>query len=148
MTKQKTRPIHYVSGLMRLELRGFAVLCALLLGLTLADIIRYNAPPSIIIGSLAAGVGLGYVFSHTHRFHWDKDRGEVVARLDLYGLVLLALYFSLELNRTALTSLFVHGNEVATAAYAVLAGVMAGRGIGMSRRIVRILRRKKLLRTD
>ena len=67
----------------------------------------------------------------------------MVSRLDAYGVVLLALYFAIEFNRDELAEHFARGHAAAIASYTALAGAFFGRGIGMSRRTIALLKRVK-----
>jgi hypothetical protein len=134
-------PIHHVAPFLRIRLRAYGFICALLLGVIVADTWRFKVPVLAVLGAVAIGITLGYAFSYSHHITWDSEKGKVVARLDVYGLVLLAFYTALELNRDDITGYFLHGDAFAVGCYAVLAGAVFGRGLGMSRRVLAILRK-------
>ncbi|MGH7141797.1 MAG: hypothetical protein ACREGH_04170 [Minisyncoccia bacterium] len=90
--------------------------------------------------ALAIGLVIGIVVSRMFSISWDKDREKVVSRMNIYGTAFLAAYVLFELAGEHFIRLWFSGPEVLTVILSLAGGAVLGRGIGMGRAMMRVLR--------
>jgi hypothetical protein len=94
-----------------------------------------------ILPIIGAAVGLvgGFLTSRIFKLTWDKKAQQVISEYDFIGGVILGLYIIFEIYRERIVSYFIHGPAVVAVSFAVLAGIMIGRILGISRKVNRII---------
>ena len=90
--------------------------------------------------ALLAGLAAGFIFSRMFKIDWDHEAKRVVSRLDTYGGIILAAYIAFEIAGHFFFDAYFSGASVLTMILALAAGAILGRGIGMIRTMVQILR--------
>jgi hypothetical protein len=113
---------------------------AVLLGVVIYNILKNHIGLGLPLVGLVAGVTMGIVFSRINKLSWDQGAAQVISRMDTFGIVLLVVYIVFEVFREHLVGYFVHGPSLFAVSFAVLAGVMYGRVLGMRGRIRQIFR--------
>jgi hypothetical protein len=119
----------------------------LYLGISLAIIIAISYRIVVHGGGLVypllafvVGLGVGALLSRMFRVSWDKDAEKVVSRIDIYGTVLLVAYIIFELSGEHLIEQWFSGPEVLTIILSLAGGAVLGRGLGMGRKMLQVLR--------
>ncbi len=90
--------------------------------------------------AFAIGLGVGALLSRMFTVSWDKDAEKVVSRMDIYGTILLIVYIIFELFGEHLIEQWFSGPEVLTVILSLAGGAVLGRGLGMSRKMLQVLR--------
>lgn len=120
----------------------------LTLAILLAGFVVYNSYQDSISGLYSAlgviiGICIGFFITRIHKISWDEKIGKVVGRFDLYGLVLLALLILFQIFRENIIRGYIDETDVTTTGFAVLAGIMYGRVLGIRGSVVRVLKERK-----
>ncbi|MCC2631284.1 MAG: hypothetical protein K0S38_1093 [Candidatus Paceibacter sp.] len=124
---------------LKVRLIVYLAIAAMMLGLVVYDIIQGSAGAIASSLSIIVGIGIGFVVSRMHHISWDKSAEKVVAQFDAAGIVILILYIVLELNRERLVEYFTHSNSPLAISFAVFAGIMIGRLLGIRRRVQKVI---------
>jgi hypothetical protein len=122
------------------RVRMLAVIGAVLLGITLFNIVRGADPlTAAALGGIGFVLGL-YVFSHMSGVNWNEEEELVQAtRMGTVGYVTLALYIAFEIGlRTFLADFFPMSATVFL--LAGIAGTLLGRVVGMVVEIHKVFR--------
>jgi len=90
--------------------------------------------------AFAIGLGVGALLSRMFMVSWDKDANKVISRIDTYGTVLLIAYVIFELTGEHFIRQWFAGPEVLTIILSLAGGAVLGRGIGMARKMLTVLR--------
>jgi hypothetical protein len=90
--------------------------------------------------ALAVGIGIGIIVSRMFAISWDKDSEKVVSRMDIYGTAFLVAYIIFEITSEHFIRQWFSGPEVLDVILSLAGGAVLGRGIGMGRAMVRVLR--------
>jgi Kef-type K+ transport system membrane component KefB len=75
-----------------------------------------------------------------YKISWDSTAEQVISKFDFFGIVILFLYIGFEIFRERIVEQFVHGPSVVAVSFAVLAGIMYGRVMGISGKINKIFK--------
>ncbi len=135
----------YVPTRLRWQLAIYIALALIFCGLSAYHTIMNDIGLACaLIGFLCGGLA-GIAFSRILHISWDHGARQVIARFDAAGLVILVVYLLFEIFRTQLVSLVLRGPSVIIASFAVLAGIMIGRVIGMRGKIREILQEQQLI---
>lgn len=92
------------------------------------------------IVALAVGLVIGVIVSRMFAISWDKDSEKVVSRMDMYGAAFLVAYVLFEITGEYFIRQWFSGPEVLDVILSLAGGAVLGRGIGMGRAMVRVLR--------
>lgn len=90
--------------------------------------------------ALTVGLVVGIFLSRMFKVSWDRDAEKVVSRIDIYGAVLLGIYIVVEISGEDLIRRWFSGPEVLTIILALAGGAVLGRGLGISRKMLQVLR--------
>jgi hypothetical protein len=142
--KSLRKHTHHLDKKLRFRLRLYFAIAVLLLLFFIYELIRGDL--NIVNGLLGLLMGTGFGIITTRMFHisWDSDAKRVVGRLDIFGIGILIIYAIVEIFRNQIVSYFTHGTEVTAVSFAVLAGIMFGRVLGMRGKIIKILKEEKI----
>lgn len=131
---------------LRRQLRIFLVVYAVMTVLVLIDIIRDHIDPVWAVGGFAAGLLLGFVLQRVNVLSFDPESGNVIGRMDLIGIILLALYLVFVVFRDRLLDNWITDrNELAVATLSITAGAMIGRTLFTLRGVRGVLRAAGLM---
>jgi hypothetical protein len=92
------------------------------------------------LAALAVGLVIGIFLSRMFKVSWDKDAEKVVSRIDIYGVVFIVAYIILESFGENLIRQWFTGPEVLTIILSLVGGAVLGRGLGISRKMMQVLR--------
>jgi uncharacterized membrane protein YraQ (UPF0718 family) len=90
--------------------------------------------------ALIIGIVIGIFLSRMFKVSWDTNAEKVVSRIDIYGTILLIVYIIVEISGEDLIRHWFSGPEVLTIILAVAGGAVLGRGIGIGRKMLQVLR--------
>lgn len=90
--------------------------------------------------ALALGIGIGILVSRMFVIYWDTDSEKVVSRMDIYGIAFLVAYVIFEITGEHFIRQWFSGAEVLTVILSLAGGAVLGRGVGMGRAMIRVLR--------
>ena len=90
--------------------------------------------------ALAIGIIVGVLVSRMYLLSWDTQAEQVVSRIDIYGTILLVVYILFEITGEHFIRQWFEGPEVLTIILALAGGAVLGRGLGIGRRMVQVLR--------
>jgi len=90
--------------------------------------------------ALVVGICVGSLLARMYLVSWDKNAAKVVSRIDTYGVVLLVVYVIFEISGEHLIGKWFSGPEILTLVLALAGGAVLGRGIGIGRKMVQVLR--------
>jgi hypothetical protein len=130
----------FVDKKLRNRLGLYLFISVVIFGVVVYQITQNNIGISLPLLGLIVGVFIGILFSRTYKIYWDHDGQQVVSRMDSYGIALLVLYILFEIFRERIVGIFVPGPALFGVSFAVLAGVMYGRVLGMRGKIGRIIK--------
>ncbi|HVZ75832.1 MAG TPA: hypothetical protein VG934_00995 [Candidatus Paceibacterota bacterium] len=89
---------------------------------------------------LVIGIVVGSLLSRMYITSWDEDSAKVVSRMDIYGGILLGCYIVFEIAGEHFIRQWFAGPEVLTIILALAGGAVLGRGVGMARNMLAVLR--------
>lgn len=137
--------VQYLDKKLRFRLRIYFIITLIFLILFIYNLIRGDL--NILYGFLGLLIGTVFGIMSSRMFHisWDKDANRVVGRLDIFGIGILIIYVIVEFYRNQIVSYFTHGTEVTAVSFAVVAGIMLGRVLGMRGQIIKILKEANIL---
>ncbi len=126
------------------------LLIYLLVSVSVLGFVIYNSFVNSISGifafaGVAIGLCIGYIASRIHKISWNDKAAKVIARVDLFGVVVLVLYILFEVFREKIVGRFVDDADVTVTSFSILAGIMYGRVLGIRGNIVRVLREQDLI---
>jgi hypothetical protein len=84
---------------------------------------------------LGIGAALGAGISRMFHITWDKGAKQAISQMDAFGVLILISYIVFEFYRDEIIERFIQGPAVVATSFAVIAGVMLGRLIGMRGKI-------------
>ena len=142
---EQIRP--HLQGFLRVRLAYYLILAVVNAGFVIYNSYEDSISSLYSIGGVVVGIGIGFFITRIHKIYWDEKVGKVVARFDLYGLVLLALLILFQIFREKIIRNFdiVDEIDVTSTGFAVLAGIMYGRVLGVRGSVMKILREKELV---
>jgi hypothetical protein len=92
------------------------------------------------LAALAVGMFAGFLFSRMYKIEWNKEGRKVMSRLDSIGGVVLACYIAFEIAGHLFFDQYFSGPSALTLILALAAGAVLGRGLGMARTMMHVLR--------
>lgn len=140
--RQENRAIIKTTSHKRLQrnLQILAAVYSILLLITIyhlfvSPVIWWQAALCIIIG-----LTVGILSSRMMKIDWDKDEEKVVGRMDIYGVIILALFILFEIFRSRIVELFAGGSSAGTLSLLLLAFTLCGRILGTAKKILTVAR--------
>lgn len=107
---------------------------------TIFSAVRHDIFFGYVLAGLVIGSLLGIFLSRINKLSWDNNAEHIISQLDLYGGILLVVYILFEVFREKIVEQFVPEPVVSTVGFALLAGIIYGRFLGMRGKIFKILR--------
>ncbi len=128
-------PQKHLDPKLRRRLSLYFFIAIILVGIAIYHIIADQVSTLYPIIALALGMGLGALISRMFHITWDHGARQAISRFDTYGVLILIAYIFFAIYRRQLIEQFIHGPSVVAATFALFAGTMIGRLIGMRGRI-------------
>ncbi|MDB5254120.1 MAG: hypothetical protein JWL80_186 [Parcubacteria group bacterium] len=123
---------------LRLRLWFYFVLVIAEVGLALSHVVEDHVFALYPLVAIAVGIWFGKFVAKAFHISWNEETEEVVTRWDKYGIIILVLSGILELFKEEIVSYFINGSAVIATSFALIAGIMYGRIVGLSDRAARI----------
>lgn len=133
----------HVSRRLQYRIVVFLVIGIFLLGLFLYDLLLGEVSWPIGIGALIVGCIIGYMYGRLTRIIWHESREQIVMQVDIVYFILIGGYIALSIARETLLKDFLSGAALLAVSYAVAAGILLGRFLGVHGKIMHTLRTKK-----
>ncbi len=146
MPKDLRPHVKHIDKKLRLRLRIYFFISAVLLIILISNVIRGELRLDLGIIALLIGILIGMVTSRMYHISWDKNAKKVISRLDIYGIIILILYVFLEIFRERIVGFVTHDFEVGTIGFAILAGIMFGRVLGTRGKIIKVLNDQRVFK--
>ncbi len=121
------------------RLRVFLVIALVLSSIVIFDIFEGQIGALLACGGFAFGVVIGILAGRMFIIFWHPETQKVISRLDKVGIVILALYVTLEIGRKWFFGHWLHGAELNAFGLAILTGLLLGRLLSMTMQIKKIL---------
>lgn len=116
----------------------FLAISVVMTGISIFHIIREGASILYTLTGLVIGLIIGLIAARIFKISWDKKAGQVISKFDTVGIILLVLYIVFEIFRTKIVGYFVNRHSVFAVSFAILAGIMYGRFLGIRGKIRQI----------
>lgn len=117
----------------------YLIVSVLMIGVVSFRIVKDQVSPLYPFIGFVGGAVIGIFITRVLNISWDHRTQKVITRLDIYGIVILIVYFIFEFFRLTVVGYFIHGPVVVATSLAVLAGIMIGRVVGIRGRILSVL---------
>jgi hypothetical protein len=130
----------YVHVRLRMRVRLYI---GIAIGIIIAIIYRLATYGGAVVYSLLAlfvGIAVGLFVSRMFNVSWDTEAEQVVSRMDIYGVIFLVAYIIFEIFGERLIREWFTGAEALTIILSLAGGAVLGRGLGMSRKMMQVLR--------
>lgn len=129
----------YAHWKLQLRLIFYVLIAASILGIGIYHIIFGKIPIMFPTIGLVIGMIIGILASRMFHLTWDHRAQMVISRIDTIGIIILIVYVALEVNRNTLVRYFVQDSSAISVSFALLAGIMVGRIIGIRRKVKMVL---------
>lgn len=129
---------------LRFRLIIYFIISVILLGIVSFEVWTNRVSPMLAVIGLIIGLGIGFLTARMFLISWDKDAKKVIARLDILGGIILALYIMTAVMRTRIIGQYVQSSYVTGTSLSVVAGIMIGRVFGTGHKIGKILKEQGL----
>ncbi len=116
----------------------FLGISVIMTGISIFHIIRDGASILHTIVGIVIGLIIGLSVSRIFVISWDGKAGQVISKFDTVGIILLVMYIVFEIFRTKIVGYFVNRHSVFAVSFAILAGIMYGRFLGIRGKIRQI----------
>jgi hypothetical protein len=113
---------------------------AAIIAVILYRIFAYGGGALYPLIALAVGLCVGLLLARMFAVSWDSDAEKVVSRMDAYGIAFLVVYIIFEVLGEHFIRSWFAGPEVLTVILSLAGGAVLGRGWGMARRMLAVLR--------
>ena len=123
---------------LRLRVVVYFMISIIVLGISIFHIIEDYASVSLCVVGLLLGVFIGLGVARMYKISWDRRAEQVISKFDFFGIVILIFYIIFEIYRERIVAEFIHGPSVVAVSFAVFAGIMYGRVMGISGKIKKI----------
>jgi hypothetical protein len=130
---------------LRTRVMIYAVVSLVVLIISTYHIVQDHGSALYSFIGLVAGTVLGVIVSRMNKISWDKNAMQVISSFDALGIVILVLYVAFEIYRERIVSQFVDVNSAVAVSFAVLAGLMLGRVLGIRGKIRQIFTEEGIL---
>lgn len=144
MPKSLRHHTHHINKRLQIQLRLYFLITLILLGLLIYNFAKGSISLEYGILGVGAGIIIGIIASRMYHISWNSDANKVVGKLDRLGVIILIGYILFEVFREHIVSYFTHGAQVGAVGFAILAGVMFGRILGMRGKIIKVLEEQKV----
>ncbi len=134
-----TENLPFVQTKLKIRLIIYFLLAVAIIGIVIFHIISDNVSFVYPLIALVVGTGLGTFVSRIFKITWDHGAGQVISEFDIIGVLILIGYVFFELYREEIVEYFIHGPQVIATSFALLAGIMIGRILGIRTKIVNLL---------
>lgn len=135
----------HASKRLRRNLQILSVVYAVLFVVTLYDVFVSGTLFSQVIIAVIIGLVAGIVSSRMYKISWDAGEEKVVGRIDIYGIVVLALFIVFELNRSWIAHFFASGTALGSLSLVLVTSALFGRMFGTAKKILRVLRDEAII---
>lgn len=132
-------PRHYVSKRLKRRIAMYFLISLFILGIVIYHIIVDKVNFIYPITAIFVGMLIGIIASRMFKISWDHGAQEVIYTFDVVGILFLIAYIIFALYRDRIIEHFVKGPSVVAVSFAVVAGLMYGRVLGISRQIVQVV---------
>ena len=139
----KTHP--HVDKKLRFRIIVYFVISFIMFCVVFFDIFKQYIHPLLAAICVIVGVGIGIITTRMFHISWDQDTKKVMARLDLFGGIILVGYICVSFMRGRIIGQYVHGPAVGAVSFSFLAGTMLGRVLGTRGKVMKILKEQNLL---
>lgn len=116
---------------LRVQLGIFFLISFILLGVVANDVLHGYAIWWMALIGVAVGLGIGYALGRLVNVRWHDTEEKVITQMDTIGAIALGVYILLAVGRGWLLGHFFTGVALTAITYAVLAGALLGRYLGM-----------------
>jgi uncharacterized membrane protein YqgA involved in biofilm formation len=116
----------------------FLGISVVMTGISIFHVIREWISILYTILGLSIGLVIGLSVARIFKISWDKKAKQVISKFDTIGIIILVLYLAFEIFRTKIVGYFVNRHSVFAVSFAILAGVMYGRFLGIRGKIRQI----------
>ena len=140
---EQIRP--HLSKPLRVRLGIYLAVSLVLAVFVIYNSFKNNIPGIFAVGGVIIGLLIGFAVSRMHKISWNEQASKVMAKIDVFGFIILILYVIFEIFREKIVGRFVNEADVAVTSFSILAGVMYGRVLGIRGKIIRVLEEKDLL---
>jgi Kef-type K+ transport system membrane component KefB len=130
---------------LRIRLVVYFVISLLLLGIAVFHIVKDNANILWSITGFFAGIIVGIIASRMFKISWDKNAEQVIAKFDVAGIIFLLFSVFFEIYHDKIIEYFISGPSVVAVSFAVIAGGMYGRVLGIRGKIRDIFREEGIV---
>jgi hypothetical protein len=130
----------YVDRRLRMRVRIYLGLAVVLILFVLYRMFEEGQDFWYTLAALAVGLFAGFLFSRMYKIEWNVEGQKVMSQLDWIGGIVLACYIAFELAGHFFFERYFSGPSVLTLILALAAGAVLGRGLGMARTMIRVLR--------
>ncbi len=137
--------VHHVDKKLRFRVRLYSVISLAMLGIVLYEIFINILPLPFAVVGIFIGLFVGIISARMYHLSWSHDAQKIVSRLDMLGIIILAVYIVFAIFRTKLISYFVQGPVVGAISFSIIAGMMFGRVIGTRNAIIEILHEREII---
>ncbi len=125
---------HVTPGL-QIRLAIYFIIAIVMIGIAAYTIAKDEIRVFFPIIGMFVGIAIGAAVTRINKISWDHGAKRVITELDAFGVCILIVYIIFEIYRQTIVAYFVHGPSVISTSFALLAGVMAGRILGIQRKI-------------
>lgn len=132
---KRYNPNKHLDSRLRTRLTLYFIIAVVLVCISIYYIIADRVATLYPLLALAIGMGLGALASRMFHITWDHGARQAISRFDAYGIAILALYIVFEIYRKQIVGYFIHGPALVATSFALFAGIMIGRLIGIRGRI-------------
>jgi hypothetical protein len=129
-----------VNKSLKLRLWLYFFMVVVELGLSIFHVFEDNVFILFPIVALALGILIGSLLSKAFHISWDHEAQEVITRWDTYGVIILLVSAVLEYFKETLVGYFIDGTPVVAISFALIAGIMFGRVLGMSGKVAKVIK--------
>ena len=144
-----SRPEKSLSQLLDRKIKAqiifYSIIFLVLTGIVAFRLFKGNLGVTYSIIGFILGILTGIFATRIFRITWDDSVGKVVARLDALGIIIFLLSIGLEIIQEKYLGYFIHGQMVLIVSFAVFAGVMLGRLLGIRKRVLEVLRAQSIV---
>ncbi len=141
---EKKELSHRVHLSLKIRLIFYFVLSFAITGISIFHIVSDDADIFFPTIGFAVGLFVGTIASRILTITWDKGAKKVISRMDIVGATMLIVYTVFELYRSEIVAYFVSEHDIVSVSFALLAGIMYGRLLGIKGKIGEIFEKQKI----
>ena len=135
----------YVSSRLRTRLILYFFISIVLLVLIAYDVVVGDTSWLVAFGALLFGGVIGFIYGRFARVRWHETEEKIVMRYDALAIILIVAYVLFSYLRDWFLGRLLGGAALEAVTFAVLAGLLFGRVLGLHIAIMRVLRKRKSL---